>query len=546
MLRGDKIGEGTFGIVYTCKSPDNSNHYAVKRNFMEDKTSFIGAVRELDILKQLRNHPHIVKLEKVVLGDVFKGNCASPINLTERQAQKEDRVHFAFQEAFCDVHKFIYGTEDINYTQIVWYMCNILLGVEYIHSQKIIHRDIKPSNVLIFEESNTAKICDFGLAKPYTYQGIQTPKKVTSWYRAPEITLDVINYDYKSDIWSVGCVFFEMMARSPFISVNDDDNTKILEKILSHYPEKITLATLRRLSRNSSSNRKFNSRVLDVTRTSFKNQINLTQESIDQFTKEVGNYDLFCDLLKRMICFDWNTRFTATECLNHSIFDIFRTYINETRSNFPLKVKKPRQIVINNCIERTWMRNIAIIIYNNRTKISWYNHRILFQAIDLYDRYLTAMFNGSVIPPNVIESEYKGLIHSKHDAELRFMVCVYLAMKYFPSSSAPVEFDNVVLDEFATPQSKLQACQFEENFVRDCLRYNIYEPTVYESADNFNYILTEEDISYLINIYLNNSSCNGMTHSELFSYYFKYIKSSPPSTFPDILFAPIDKNKLTP
>ena len=210
---------------------------------METQTSFVGSVKELDLLNKLRHHPHIVKLQKVVFGDPFVNDPFSPLIGPDRFSQKNDMVHFVYDKADYDLHKFIYGALSVNFALIKKYMVQILLGVEYMHSRGIIHRDLKPSNVLIFGYDNDAlnninvvKICDFGLAKPYTFQGQQTPHTVTSLYRAPEIALDYPHYDYRIDIWAVGCIFFEMVAKRSFIINVSDSNNAILSAILGALP----------------------------------------------------------------------------------------------------------------------------------------------------------------------------------------------------------------------------------------------------------------------------------------------------------------------
>ena len=240
MLRGEKLGEGTFGIVYAARSPNSKQEYAVKRNLVEDATSFIGVPREVDILNKLRNHPHIVRLEKVAFGNPFGETVFSPLVGVDRNSQRDDRIHFIFKSAEYDLHRYIYGATITDWSITKRYMVHILLGVEFMHARKIIHRDLKPSNILIFgaetdamEQPNVAKICDFGLAKPYTYQGVQTPNTVTSWYRAPEIALGYPNYDYKVDIWSLGCILFEMVAKRCFLGNSPDDDNDEIVKCLS-------------------------------------------------------------------------------------------------------------------------------------------------------------------------------------------------------------------------------------------------------------------------------------------------------------------------
>ena len=94
----------------------------------------------------------------------------------------------------------------------------MLRGLAFCHSRRVLHRDLKPQNLLIDREGNL-KIADFGLARTFgipvrTY----THEVVTLWYRAPEILLGTKHYGCAIDVWSVGCIFAEMVLQHAFFA----------------------------------------------------------------------------------------------------------------------------------------------------------------------------------------------------------------------------------------------------------------------------------------------------------------------------------------
>jgi len=103
------------------------------------------------------------------------------------------------------------------------------------HSASVLHRDLKPSNLLLNSNCDL-KVCDLGLARGLTddvKSAELTEYVVTRWYRAPEIMLACQEYTKSIDIWSVGCIFAELLARRPLFPGDDyiDQLRKICQKL---------------------------------------------------------------------------------------------------------------------------------------------------------------------------------------------------------------------------------------------------------------------------------------------------------------------------
>ena len=102
-------------------------------------------------------------------------------------------------------------------SEIKTLLLQISSAVDYLHSNWILHRDLKTSNLLM-NNRGQIKVADFGMAR---YYGDPPPKLtqlvVTLWYRAPELLLGAEKYGAEIDLWSVGCIFGELLTKSPLL-----------------------------------------------------------------------------------------------------------------------------------------------------------------------------------------------------------------------------------------------------------------------------------------------------------------------------------------
>lgn len=95
--------------------------------------------------------------------------------------------------------------------------------MDYLHQKDILHRDLKSSNIL-YNNQGILKVCDFGLGRKYVGNVKYTPTVVTLWYRAPEVLLGNEKYGKAIDMWSVGCIFAELLLRDPLFKGEGDNS----------------------------------------------------------------------------------------------------------------------------------------------------------------------------------------------------------------------------------------------------------------------------------------------------------------------------------
>ncbi|KAL0249442.1 hypothetical protein GEMRC1_004674 [Eukaryota sp. GEM-RC1] len=192
--RIEKVGEGTYGVVYKCKDTETGQLVALKKIRLENEDEGIPstAIREISLLKELR-HPNIVRLENIIHND--------------------SRLYLVFEFLDQDLKKHVdaLGGQRLSPVLVKSYLFQLLAGIEFCHAHRVLHRDLKPQNLLI-DRQGCLKLADFGLARAF---GIPvrkyTHEVVTLWYRAPEILLGAQHYATPVDIWSVGCIFAEMV-----------------------------------------------------------------------------------------------------------------------------------------------------------------------------------------------------------------------------------------------------------------------------------------------------------------------------------------------
>ncbi|MGH0115528.1 UNVERIFIED_CONTAM: hypothetical protein FKN15_024858 [Acipenser sinensis] len=188
----EKIGEGTYGVVYKGRHKATGQVVAMKKIRLESEEEGVPstAIREISLLKELQ-HPNIVCLQDVLM--------------------QESRLYLVFEFLSMDLKKYLDSIPSGQYMDpmlVKSYLYQIMQGIVFCHSRRVLHRDLKPQNLLI-DNKGVIKLADFGLARAF---GIPV---VTLWYRAPEVLLGSARYSTPVDVWSVGTIFAELATKKP-------------------------------------------------------------------------------------------------------------------------------------------------------------------------------------------------------------------------------------------------------------------------------------------------------------------------------------------
>ena len=202
----ENIGCGAYGIVCSALDTKTNNKVAIKKipKALEVLTIAKRTYRELKILKHFK-HDNIISIR-----DILKP--------PEDKSQFLD-VYVVFDMMETDLHRIIHSDQPLTDEHARYFLYQILRGLKHIHSANVLHRDLKPSNLLVNEDCEL-KIGDFGMARgldssPSEKKRVMTEYVATRWYRAPELMLSLSEYSQAIDIWSVGCIFAEMLGRKP-------------------------------------------------------------------------------------------------------------------------------------------------------------------------------------------------------------------------------------------------------------------------------------------------------------------------------------------
>lgn len=296
--RIEKLGEGTYGVVYKAKHKKTGKLVAMKKIRLENEEEGVPstAIREISLLKELQ-HPNIVFLEDVVM--------------------QESKLFLVFEYLNMDLKKYLdsFGSGTYMDKKLVKSYCyQLFQGILFCHQRRVLHRDLKPQNLLINEEG-VIKIADFGLARAFGIPvRVYTHEVVTLWYRAPEVLLGSSRYSCPVDIWSLGSIFAEMVTKRPlFHGDSEIDQLFRIFRILTTPTEELWPGV---------------SQLPDY-------KPNFPKWTTSNIANSVKNMDpLGVDLLQKTLVYDPTRRISAKEALKHPYFDDLDKSTLPARTNF--------------------------------------------------------------------------------------------------------------------------------------------------------------------------------------------------------------------
>ncbi|KAI3921829.1 hypothetical protein MKX01_005518 [Papaver californicum] len=200
----EKVGEGTYGKVYRAREKCTGKIVALKKTRLHEDEEGVPptTLREVSLLRMLSTDPHVVRLLDVKQGQNKEGKTI---------------LYLVFEYMDTDVKKYIRSFRSSGTTMppniVKSLMYQLCKGVSFCHGHGVLHRDLKPHNLLMDPKTKMLKIADLGLARAFTLPMKKyTHEILTLWYRAPEVLLGATHYSTPVDMWSVGCIFAELVT----------------------------------------------------------------------------------------------------------------------------------------------------------------------------------------------------------------------------------------------------------------------------------------------------------------------------------------------
>ncbi|KAJ3237763.1 Mitogen-activated protein kinase [Chytriomyces hyalinus] len=317
------LGQGAYGVVCAAKNLQTGQDVAIKKVLKVFEKSILAkrALREIKLLKHFNGHenvcalcpPQCLTLTLILFVPAPFAQITGLLDMDISDVNNFNEIYLVQELMEADLHQIIRSEQPLTDAHFQYFIYQICRGLKYIHSANVLHRDLKPGNLLVNADCEL-KICDFGLARGLANAedaGFMTEYVATRWYRAPEIMLSFRSYTKAIDMWSIGCIFAELLGGKPLFKGRDyvDQLNQILN-ILGTPDD----ATLRRIG---------------------SERAQLYIRSLRR-TQKVPWTHLFpkasavaLDLLEKLLTFDPHARITVEQALEHPYLEAYHDISDE-------------------------------------------------------------------------------------------------------------------------------------------------------------------------------------------------------------------------
>ena len=209
----NQLGKGSFGECYSCISKEDNMEYAIKimsKEKLKEKNILFHLAKSEITIQQTLNSSKIVKIKEYI----------------------EDSKYIYIIQEYCKnnaLSKLLSKRKYLTEIEVQNYIFQLIQGLHYLHSCKIIHRDIKPNNLLL-DDKLELKIADFGLSKKLS-EGQKLKEQLgTQVYMAPEIwKLSEEGYSFEVDIWSLGITMYQLLTGELPFKVKNNNGKNIIK-----------------------------------------------------------------------------------------------------------------------------------------------------------------------------------------------------------------------------------------------------------------------------------------------------------------------------